>query len=231
MSEKEIYYNFPVQLLKGFMMDHSQCLLDVLHYVIYEYTLTLTGDRSQKITEAERHYGVSLKSGKTNAWENGAKLYSDYPGFNPITGISRTLFWSYYGQEKTDYEKVVLLAFLALKSIIGNKSHMKLDNKYWFSRMAGNTHSVPIEFIYPSLSKYAKEYWCRKIKSELSENWGLVTYSIKIRGFYVSFKMNLKALIMEAEKKRQSNKEKQKRTERDKLLKEVLLELGIKERP
>jgi hypothetical protein len=51
----------------------------------------------------------------------------------------------------------------------------------------------------------------RKIKFELSQSWGLTTYSRYTRGFYVSFTLSLEELVFEAEKRRKSLKEKQAR--------------------
>ena len=49
----------------------------------------------------------------------------------------------------------------------------------------------------------------KKIKTELRDNWNLITYSRYTRGFYVSFKLDLEQLVYEAEKRRKSTKEKQ----------------------
>lgn len=43
-------------------------------------------------------------------------------------------------------------------------------------------------------------------KDELVDKWGLKTYSRYTRGFYFSFKMELDALVFEAEKSRKKAK-------------------------
>jgi hypothetical protein len=64
---------------------------------------------------------------------------------------------------------------------------------------------------YSLLSKevfeYATPYKIRKLKFALIESWGLKTYGRHTRGFYVSFKMELDALIVQAEIRRKKAKE------------------------
>jgi hypothetical protein len=223
MNEK--YFNFPVQLLSNFVMDHQKCLQNVLYYSLYKQGLKLTGNQNQRIKASAEYFGVSLGN-QSEANERGSQLVQDCSSNSPMTGISSTVFWNYCGHEKTEWDKAILLAFLAMKSIIGDKQFIKMDNKFWLSRMAGEKYSLPLDYLPPEIYKYANEYQTKKLKSELSENWGLVTYSRYTRGFYISFKMTLKALILEAETRRKSNRVLKAKMEREEALKEVLEEIG-----
>ena len=52
----------------------------------------------------------------------------------------------------------------------------------------------------PTLKPFTSRYQLDKIKQELQLNWGLKYYSMKTRGFYVSFTMSLTELAKIAEK-------------------------------
>jgi hypothetical protein len=73
---------------------------------------------------------------------------------------------------------------------------------------------------------YTNEYQTKKIKTELQYSWGLVHYARWTHGFYVSFKLSLEELIFEAEKRRKSVKEKQRKREEKETLDRVLSTLG-----
>jgi len=75
------------------------------------------------------------------------------------------------------------------------------------------------------IQKYANEYQTVKIKNEL-RSWGLVTYSRYTRGFYVSFILDLNALVIAAEGKRKSTKEKQYKQHEKEVVKAVLMSLN-----
>jgi hypothetical protein len=77
-----------------------------------------------------------------------------------------------------------------------------------------------------SIYKYANEYQTKKIKYQLSEYWNLITYSRYTRGFYVSFSLSLDELVYEAEKRRKSVKEKQKRQLQNEAVKNALIRLN-----
>ncbi len=66
---------------------------------------------------------------------------------------------------------------------------------------------------------FAQEYQTLKIKRELQENWGLIYYAQQTRGFYFSFRLELKALIREALKRKRKTVESQ-RLKKIKLLEE-----------
>ena len=72
---------------------------------------------------------------------------------------------------------------------------------------------------------FNNEYQIKKIKAELSDNWGLVHYGRYTRGFYVSFTMELEDLIYQVEKKRKSRKLKQQKNERKNALENALKRL------
>lgn len=204
------YYNFPIQLVNGFLDDSKKVLIDISHYCIYR----VFSDNFEKYSgsfagyqKACDDFGVEFKNVAT-AYQNGKTLYDSTIDKSPMVGMSSELYWDYMNNEKTDFEKVCLLGDLAFKSILGAKSYIKLDNKYWFSRMDGSVKSISKEELSPKLQRYLNEYQTKKIKNQLIANWGLASYSRYNRGFYVSYRMSLDDLAYHAEKIRKSTQDK-----------------------
>jgi len=209
MSEEK-YFNFPIQLLDGFLVNSNKCLSDLLYYSLYTHTFKLEyNDEMSKFKAAAKFYNVKIRDIK-RAEEIGEELFNSIPLKSPKVGLNLAMYWDYHDNHKTEFEKVCLLGFLAIKSIVQNKAYCKITNKYWLSRMDGNTCSIKDDLeLSDEINKYNNEYQTKKIKTELMLNWNLITYSRFTRGFYVSFKLDIEKLVFEAEKKRKSTRLKQ----------------------
>lgn len=212
MNDEIKYLNFPIYFLNGFFRSHI-ALTDILYYALYRHSLKLyLGDEIENFQSTARFFGVNLCDVES-AFNTGHDLYHTCTENWPMTGISCGVLFDFYKnyKKKSDFEKACLLGYLAFKSIVGNKTYCKLDNKFWLSRMDGRAYSYPIEELSPEIQKFSTEYQTRKIKCALVESWGLVTYSYHNRGFYISFTLDLNALAMIAEgKKLKSKVERQK---------------------
>lgn len=220
------YFNFPIVLLEGFIRN-DEVLDNIFDYAIYAHTLKYEyGDYVEMIKSASKYFGV--KTGDAlKTYRNGEMLYNSIPRKTPKVGLSLDIFWDYYKNDKDEFQKVCLLGFLAIKSILQNKAYCKMTNKFWLSRMDGKTKSVnTYDDLSPEILKYANEYQTKKIKTELIHNWSLEHYSRYTRGFYVSFKLSQEELIYEAEKKRKSTKEKQRKFSEQIALERVLSRLN-----
>ena len=227
MSEsKEKYFNVPVQLFAGFMEDSKKCLDTVFDYSIYIHSINLIGTETERFKAACKWYAA--KPGNTEqSIKNGKQLTRETPENSPKVGLKLSLFWDYYKNEKSDFEKLCLLGYLAIKSILQNKAYCKIDNKFWLSRIDGKAKSVS-EFweLSEKICKYSTEYQTVKIKTELRNNWGLTTYSRHTRGFYVSFSLTLDQLVFEAEKRRKSTRDKQYKEAEKEAIKKALEKLN-----
>ncbi len=224
-SDKEKYFNFPIQLLEGFLLNDKQVLNDILYYAIYKHYLDYLGYGNKKlaIKETKIFFNVSLAD-DNKSLERGEILIDSLPSNSPMVGLNLSIFWDYYKNEKTEFEKVTLLGFLAIKSILQNKSYCKITNKYWLSRMDGKTKTVSEYYeLSNSLKKYNVPYQLRKIKAELEQNWNLKTVSG--RGFNVSFKMSLIALTYEVLKRRKKYKDEVLRKQKNEAKKKALQQL------
>ncbi|WP_026754398.1 hypothetical protein [Sediminibacter sp. Hel_I_10] len=222
------YLNFPIQMLSGFLIDHTSVLSNIALYAIYQHSLTLKhGEYDDKFLASANYFGLMY----TNRWKAGneaVKFFEDftekYGTKNPMVGINLQIFNQYLNDEEpSEFSKACLLGFLALKSVLQNKSYCKMTNLFWLSRMDGRAKSVTNQSeLSPLIRKYHNEYQTKKIKNELQDNWNLVHYARYTRGFYVSFKLNKEELIYQAELRRKSTKEKQRRFEEKVILDRVM---------
>ena len=221
---KETYFNFPVHLLKGFLLHSDKCLNDIILYSIFSDSLNVKEGNHLERFEAIMTTKIGKQTGKDikAMYEIGLKLHTKKPLKSAMAGINRDILFDYKNNYKTDFEKACLLAFLAIKSIIANKAYCKIDNNFLWSRMDGNSKSVNVSELSDEVKVYANRYQIDKIKKELIFNWYLVYYSRHTRGFYVSFKLDLEELVFEAEKKRKSVKEKQQKQAQNEALKKAL---------
>ncbi|APY11509.1 hypothetical protein BWZ22_09745 [Seonamhaeicola sp. S2-3] len=208
------YINFPIQLLKGFLIDDTKCLYNIMCYGCYTHSLKHDlAPPYQAFKIANKYFKIPFILDKSS-FENGEELYNSIPIKSPKVGISIEMLLDFYNNYKEEFDKVCFLGFLALKSIVQNKTYCKVTNNYWISRMDGQekVHNEVIG-LSDAISKYNNEYQLGKIKKELILNWHLTHYSRYTRGFYVSFKLDLDSLVYEAEKRRKSTREKQLRFE------------------
>jgi hypothetical protein len=206
-ENKEKYLNFPIQLLAGFIIKPRKVLNEIIDYAIYQNSLKLDlGSDLEKIKTSAKFYDIDLSNAKQTL-DKGKILYSSIPDNSPKVGLSISMFFDFYINDKSEFDKVCLLGFLAIKSILGNKSYCKVTNSYLWARMDGKVNSiVEVSELSDEVRKYANRYQTENIKNELILNWNLKYYSHFTRGFYVSLKMSLEDLIYEAEKKRKSLK-------------------------
>ncbi len=213
MISEERYFNVPIQLMEGFLADHIKVLNDILYYALYSHSFKLEmGTEVERMEASARYFNVTISNVHT-AISSGMALYDSIDQNGVKVGINVNKFWEYHQNHKTEFEKACLLAFLALKSIVQKKSYCKIDNKFLLARMDGKACSCEFQDLSDEVFKFSNEYQTKKIKAALSDTWGLITYSYHTRGFYVSFSMKLDDLVFEAEKRRESFKEKQRQCE------------------
>lgn len=234
------YFNFPVCFLKDFLTDTKSCLNNIFDYSLYAYSQIMYLDDEYDFEGMETEivdmirmdcalefYGCDMCESKIEMQLMRSKgVYQEASFHAPKVGLNLDIFHDFYNNDKSEFEKVCLLAFLGLKSIIGTKSYCKTDNKYLLSRMNGSAVSHDIDRLPDALKKYAGEYQLKKIKKELVKHWGLKTYSRYTRGFYVSYALDLENLMYEAEKKRKTNTDKQRKLEEKAMLEKVLKKLA-----
>ncbi|MCX6154924.1 MAG: hypothetical protein NT007_12275 [Candidatus Kapabacteria bacterium] len=208
MEKEEVkYFNFPIQLLSGFLEDSKTALYNILTYGIYSFAVDYNEAETieKKIKASTDYHNVKLGN-IPNTIKLGKDLYDKFHKGSPMSGIELKVFWTYYDEykdetlpKKSDFEKVCLLGFLALKSILGEKPYCHVFNDYWLARMDGKVKRIyDVNELSEKIRPYHSERNPRKIKTELAAKWNLKHYSKKgMRGFYVSLepKMTTKDLI------------------------------------
>ena len=195
------YFNFPIVLLQGFMSDSRKCLYDVFSYCVFDFMQNNSED------EMKEFFGIS-KYNKDRVLQYGKQLY-DSINNEAFTGLSVSLFWKYYNNtDVTDWNRICLLAFLAIKSIVGKRPCAKVTNQNLiYSRMAGFTYiqdTLPEEIL-----AYCTRRKFEKIKSDLKYHYNVSFYAYYTRGQYISTQLDFETLCRVAEKQRLTNRTRQ----------------------
>lgn len=202
MSKKdERYFNFPVQLLEGFLGDSKKAINNIYFYSIYSHILTYedqegfewtkSADEAQLVSLADSFFGTKTGN-KKECYQQGEMLHNSIPSNSPMTGMNKDLFFEFYAAGKTEFQKVCLLAHLALKSTCYKRQFSRVDKFYIYSRMDGKVESIskpykeeyektnqkitfPDPEILSNLSaeiqKYATHRQWDKIRNELENGW------------------------------------------------------------
>ncbi len=215
------FFNFPIDLMR-IAPEVVKFCNDVMDYCIYVHSLKLDGPNAMR--DAANYFGVIL--GNINrSVKNGRELYNSISLPAPMTGISKDLLFTFYKEHKTDHEIAVLMAFLAIKSILGKKSYCRITNDFLLCRMDGFRSKD--EWI--ELSDYLKRYTTRRgmnnLKIDLQQYYGLKIYARYTRGFFVSFTLSMEELIKEVEIKRKKYQEHHMRGQLSTAVTKVLNEL------
>lgn len=197
-KDGEIYYNFPAALMYGFWQSEEQkakCLNDVINYCAYD--IWCNKGRGGLVKEEDFNQFICKELGLTR-FQNNASKSAFYrmttelrEKFNPDTykglyfSLSSSLFFDFYKNPKTAEERAVLLAYLATKSIIGQRGYTKTNKYFLTSRMACNLKTQ--DELPDEIEKYRTRYHFDKLKSALFVVYKVAIYSDKkMRGFYVS---------------------------------------------
>jgi len=209
ITAKAEYLNVPIQLLSGFLENTKHSIRNIYYYSLYAHFIKI-----EKGTDKEKYRDTCnwlnfQEIDREETLRLGKILYEKFQN-SPMTGIDRNLYSEYNKLDKSDFDKACFLAFHSLKSIAGNKTFQKADNKFMWARMDGKVKTInEVTELSESLRFYAQEYQTLKIKRELQENWGLIYYAQHTRGFYFSFKLELKPLIREVMKRKLKTAESQ----------------------
>lgn len=204
--------------------DKKEFLKDVLYFHIQNHADKLEDLNEYEETEAQRFkrsadfWGVEMQGCVESRCQRGESLLCEFEDAKVYVGISTDIFWSFYNSDKSQFEWECLVAFLALKSILGKKTYCKSNNGLLYARMSGS-ESVNNDSI--TLTRFHRD----KIICELENNWGLKYYSRYTKGFYFGFDIGINDLVFEAEKRRKSTKEKLRNDEKKKALVEALKRL------
>lgn len=221
IKEESVYYNFPVSLL-GELLDYtSETFQKILAWATYDYIKshevegehgynTLQGETGWKsIKPAVEALQYSYTENMVQWYKYCGEIYKNYKGAR--TGLSQSQYWELREcfSSMLDEEKVVWLAFLAVKSILGNKVHCKTNDLLLFARMNGlsGAYSSDTEVKSKSHPVPASFYTRRKretLRRILADKFHMAIYSNHDRGYYISTKLSLNKLAEVVESNRKS---------------------------
>jgi len=128
----------------------------------------------------------------------------------PMVPCNLDTLFAFRDEEKDSFEVIQLVAFLAIKSILGKKHYVKTNFEMVLSRMMGGAepHDPAIEVLPDDINmiyaKYRKRHHRERLMHALELKWNVVFYSNNMRGFYCSIenKMSLDELALIAESKK-----------------------------
>lgn len=210
--DKAIFYNAPCELYRNFLSsdkDFSNVLVDITDFTLYDLKKDLKDyaiDEDQLKKIASDKLGITYGN-PAKSWRSGKRLYKKYIEENKNSpaffSISKGTYWYLKDEDTTEWDRAVILAYLAVKSMVGKRDMIKTNMTLICSRMDGKTKSVSSEMISKPVAKYLNRYWSKKILIALYKRYGVVSYggnqSHKVRGFYISTKLTIEQLITKAE--------------------------------
>ena len=218
---KQKFFNFPIMMMQGVLegwKDKKEFLKDLLYYHIQSHAEKLEDlneyeeTSEQLFRRSAEYWNVTMEGSVSSRLQRAVSLIEDFGGARVFVGISTDVFWNFYNNEKTQFEWECLAAFLALKSILGNKTFCKSNNALLYARMSGY-ESADVNSI--TLSRFHRD----KIILKLELEWNLKYYSRYTKGFYFGFDTTLQDLIFFAEDRRESFKAKELKKSKAEILK------------
>ena len=203
METNDKYMSVPIGLLRDIHKNKESVIHEMFTYGIYDRALKLYPNmeivETFAIEESMNYLGLTVNDLETRL-ERGHKAYARYCK-QPTASIKKTLLFDIRDGKMTEFELMVVSAFIGLRSMIGTKAYLKATDDYLVCRMFGYDSKEEYLNARPTKQdkdlrvKYSKRYQLDKIKKTLQNEWNLVYYSQHTRGFYVSFKLSFEALV------------------------------------
>ncbi|GEM_PF-4593355 len=208
---KAIYFNVPCTIFhnaletdKSFM----EALFKVTDFILYDACKAMYKSRldADEIKKKVAGYHINYFD-PISSWKRGEALYIELvekAKFAPAYfSISRESYWRFHDEESTEFDRALLLAYLAVKSMVGKRDMIRTNMAAICSRMDGNTRPKGIINLSDSVKKYLNRYWSKKLLEALFEKRGVTFYGgnskHKVRGFYCSTTLTMEELITRAE--------------------------------
>lgn len=186
MEVSDRFLNFPIVLLQGFLEDHKSCIVNIFRYSVFE--MVYSGEaRFKSIDEFMFEFELPINNDFIPTIEKqGREFFDSCAGMNyPRTGIHIDTLLR-FNTERTEFDLVCLLLFLALKSIVQKKPFCNAKNPLILARMAGFPKSDAI--IPENITFWMNcESRRRKVFAEVEKHYKVVR-AYKSRG--VTFSIN-----------------------------------------
>ncbi len=208
---ESIYYNAPCELYRHFLRsekDFHRVLNDIADFILYDACKSMYKSKldAEEIKKKVKRYGINYHN-PVGSWKDGEGLYIEYvenaKNAPAYFSISRETYWHFRDVDSTEFERAMLLAYLAVKSMVGKRDMIKTNMTAICSRMDGNTKPKRAAELSEGVTKYLNRYWSNKLLSALYGKRGVTFYGgnkcHKVRGFYCSTTLSMEELITKAE--------------------------------
>ena len=139
----------------------------------------------------------------------GKEMQNQVKQNEPILSVKIKLLLDFKNNYKSEDELLVLVGYLAIRSILGERQYVVTNKKHILSRMMGlasstfpsQTFDDNISAIY---SRFIKRHHIDKLIKTLELDWYIATYARNTRGMYISMvnKVPIEKLAMIAEERK-----------------------------
>ncbi len=175
MDVKNRYLNVPVVLIKGFLNDPRLTIQHIIAYCFFR-DIAIRGIY-ESVEEMEIEFEVNIEGFglcENSISELGNLLVDSIAEEKPYVGIHIERLIDFHANEFSEFDRVVFMAYLALKSIIQNQSYKRITIEYLFSRMEGNSKKIPLADLSPDISGWASRKKRTKIFTHLEIHYKLI---------------------------------------------------------
>jgi hypothetical protein len=203
----DFYFNFPIEIVKTAFTDITGTCGDIISYAIYDrFQKMELGDDEEKIKSVFSYLNINNSDWKGSI-SRGRRVFNSIENHKVKTGAKNNIVFQYRDEYQNDFKIAVFVAYCALRSIIGVKTHVGTSNDFLIARMCGYAKKEGLsDGLTDGLGQFYTRRKLDKIKKELIENWGLKYYAQGVMGFYAGFNIELEELIYLAEKNKFKNK-------------------------
>lgn len=196
MTDK-IFYNFPIAIFrqvstdtKGRILFIEDTINQAIHYALFAAYKKRMPPQSNPNEYNEgvfnslmEEMGFSVDYDHKEALRRYAEVYWGHSNNRVFVGVDKDLLFDFRDnlEYKSDFEIIQLLAFLAIRSIIGaGHGNMRVKHIAWhfvLSRMAGHGKSVSnIDRLPKFISQYDSKRLRTKLINALCERWHMQYY-------------------------------------------------------
>ena len=182
-----LYYHFPIAILAKGITKTS--LSNALEFAAGSYM----EENAATIIEARDDLGFS--NGNEDVCR---KTFERYKNSRTMTSISREQYWQWFHniENESNYSKLLLLAFLAVKSIVGQKKYAITNYDFLLARMAGDnvpryktTKGKKTLILPPHIERINTRRRLEQIREDLRK-YHVATWGQQgLRGFAISTKL------------------------------------------
>ncbi|MEI8274213.1 MAG: hypothetical protein WCG08_16490 [Paludibacter sp.] len=175
---------------------------------------------------------MSITGNYQNCLSVGRQIQANIQKGEPMPMINKSQLFEYRDEDKTEFELMQFAVNIAIRSIIGEKTHSKTNKEMILCRAFGYKTKNHLPETMPHIfRKYLNRYHIDKVLQKIEiGNWNLIFYANNMRGMYIGFKskISLEKLIEIAEMKREKKKledlKQAKKIAQEKVLKKIVLQ-------